>query len=236
MKALILAGGQGMRLRSVIKDIPKPMAPIAGKPFLEYIIRQLAWFKIRDIVLSVGYQSHTIQDYFKTGTDWGVNIAYSFEEEPLGTGGAIKKASPILKEDDFLVLNGDSFFNLDITKLINLHRSRQAMATIGLTVVQNEERYGVVCLGDNNSIIGFAEKKYVEKGIINAGCYVFSPTVFNCMPNKLSISLEEDVLPNILEYGVFGEIFEGYFVDIGIPDDYLNLKDNPKKIEIALRL
>src|SRR3972149_7231807 len=158
MRAVILAGGEGLRLRNVVKNAPKPMARIAGSPFLEYLILQLIRWNIKEIVLSIGYKGGIIKSYFGNGKKWDVKILYSEEVFPLGTGGALKKASSFIDSDRFVVMNGDSFFDADLTKLLEIHNKRNAIATVALTSVENKSRYGSVDVNNDHEVLRFIEK------------------------------------------------------------------------------
>lgn len=222
MKAIILAGGKGKRLREIIKDVPKPMAPVGGRPFLEFLILQLFRYNIKDIVLSVGYKAEAIKSYFDNGKKWGVNIIYSEEYEPLGTGGAVRKASELIEDDEFIVMNGDSFLDMDLGRFIACHREKKASATIGLAYVDDTGRYGRVETGKTGKITGFTEKGIKGPGYINGGVYLFSRKVMNNAPDG-NVSLEEDVFPVLLGHGLYGMEVKGFFKDIGIPEDYRSL-------------
>jgi D-glycero-alpha-D-manno-heptose 1-phosphate guanylyltransferase len=230
MQAIILAGGKGLRLREVIKDKPKSMAEIAGKPFLEYLIIQLVRWGIKDIVLSVGYKKTMIKAYFGDGADWGVKITYSEEEKPLGTGGAIREAAKFIKNEDFLVMNGDSFFDVDFNKLTAYHKKKNGICTIGLVKVRNTKRYGSVILKDNGSVSAFLEKTNSGCGFINGGIYVFKRELFKRGFSDGKISLETQVLLNIINQGLYGMALRRFFIDIGVPSDYLFLSKNPEII------
>lgn len=221
MKALILAGGKGTRLQSVINDIPKPMAPIAGKPFLEYIISQLKSHAIHDIILSVGYQKESIISFFSTGSKWDVNITYIQEAMPLGTGGAIREALESIHDQDVLVMNGDSYINVDLTHYIKWHFKNNCIASIIIAKVNNTSRYGTVEIEREDRIVNFKEKvENKEPGWINAGVYLFRRSVFeNISPSKF-YSLEKDILPNLIQEGLYGYQCHGAFIDIGTPESY----------------
>src|SRR3990172_9726350 len=148
MKAIILGGGKGTRLKSFISDIPKPMAPVADRPFLEYLILQLKRWAIHDIVLSVGYKKEGIMSYFSTGSRWDVNITYLEEEIPLGTGGAIREAVKNINEPDIIVMNGDSFFNADFKELINFHYVKDSITTLALQKRNDASRCGRVIIDE----------------------------------------------------------------------------------------
>lgn len=222
MKAIILAGGKGKRLREIIKDVPKPMAPVAGRPFLEFLILQLLKYSIKDIVLSVGYKAESIRSYFNNGKKWGANIIYSQEDEPLGTGGAIRKASELIDDESFIAMNGDSFLDMDLDHFISCHSENEATATIGLAYVDDTGRYGQVETGEKGEITGFTEKGIKGPGYINGGVYLFSDKVMHNIPDG-NVSLEEDVFPVLLGRGLYGMKVKGFFKDIGIPEDYTSL-------------
>ena len=221
MKAIILAGGFGTRLQSVVKDVPKPMADVNGRVFLEYILDKLLPF-IDGIILSVGYKQEVITKHFQN-TYKGISIQYSCEETPLGTGGAIKQALGLIEnEESVLILNGDTFFDLDIQKFISSSKSNKL--TLSLKPMQDFDRYGSVEVDDVN-ILSFKEKTFVKEGYINAGVYLASSQIL------------EKVRENIFSFESFLEnekdacyyIEDSYFVDIGIPKDYkkaqVDLKD-----------
>lgn len=224
MQAVILAGGMGTRLQSVVSDVPKPMAPVHGKPFLEYLLQQLIRSNIRHVILSVGYKWEIIRDYFGNGAKWGLTIQYAVETEPLGTGGAIREASRLVTADSFLVMNGDSFFDIDIFSLFQFHRAKQSNITLALVSMDNVSRYGSVELDGNSEIVKFHEKKREGHGLINSGIYVINQSVARQIPPG-TISFEKDVLPCRTGDRVFGAIREGYFIDIGIPEDYRSFSE-----------
>lgn len=233
MKVVILAGGEGTRLREIIKDIPKPMAPIANKPFLEYLILQAVKWHISDIVLSVGYKKEVIKTYFTAGDTWGVKILYSEEVEPLGTGGAIREAAKLIDDEDFIVMNGDSFLVIDFNQLITFHKSRQSMTTMGLMYVDSTNRYGRVEINDKNEVIRFTEKAVCSNGLINGGVYIFNRKIIDRIPDG-KVSLESEVLPKLINQGLYGLETKGFFIDIGVPKDYLDLCKNSQKLINAL--
>ena len=180
MKALILCVGLGTRLRRVIDDRPKPMASVAGKPFLEYLIWQLKRYGFRDIVLCIGYLGDQVRAYFGDGSDWDVHISYSHEPEPLGTGGAVKLAEALIREDNFLVMNGDSFLDIDLNGLVNYHFEKRALATMALVEVENPARYGAVEINERGEIKNFVEKGMSSRSkLINGGIYVFNGKIFD---------------------------------------------------------
>lgn len=236
MQALILAGGLGTRLRGVLPDKPKPMAPIAGKPFLEYLILQLRHQGISDIVLSVGYLSEQISDYFGDGGSLGINIAYSRETMPLGTGGALKLAEAKLSTSSFMVMNGDSFLDLEISKFLEDHERRSATVTMALTRVEDQKRYGSVLLDSTERVQRFVEKgEKTGSDLINAGIYILDRKILDQIPGGgKPVSLEKDVFSNLMGSSFFGSVFEGFFIDIGIPKDYEFLNANPQVLAKAI--
>jgi D-glycero-alpha-D-manno-heptose 1-phosphate guanylyltransferase len=219
MKAIILAGGFGTRLKKVVTDVPKPMAPVNGRPFLEILIKRLIHFDISDIVLSVGYKQEVIRNYFADGTSIGASIAYSAEGLPLGTGGAIKAAMMAFPADRYLVMNGDSFFDHDVEELLTYHQTKKAIITLALAEVADKSRYGSVEINATGVISRFAEKGAGGPGTINAGVYVIEREIMTLFPGDVC-SFENDVLQKIIGKRLFGLRQQGFFIDIGVPEDY----------------
>jgi len=226
MKAVILAGGLGSRLKSVVSDIPKPMADVQGKPFLEYLLLQLKKWEIKEIIILIGYKAEYIKQYFKDGQSFGVNISYSEEKELLGTGGALKQAQYLLNDNDeyFILMNGDSFFNIDFNELIKMQKDKNAFGIISMFKIKNSVRYGNIIISKDNRIIEFVEKKKEineqTEQLVNGGIYLFHKKIFDYIPLKKS-SLETEVFPELIKKEkLYGKIFNGYFIDIGIPEDY----------------
>jgi mannose-1-phosphate guanylyltransferase len=234
MKAVILAGGLGKRLRKVVKDKPKSMAPVLGKPFLQYQIEQLKKYNIIEIVLCVGYLANQIKSYFKDGAKFGVNIRYAVEKTFLGTAGALKNARSYLKDETFLALNGDSYSEVDFRKFIQFHTEKKGKGTILLTRVCQAKGYGLVKMDEHNRIKGFFEKleKTSSGGIINAGVYLLEPEVLNCIPERRQISLEKEIFPHLLKKNVplFGYLTSDYFIDMGTPQKYAQIQAHMKEI------
>lgn len=226
--AIILAGGLGTRLRQVIADLPKPMAPVNGKPFLHYIFVYLQKQGIKKVVLAVGYKYGAIKNFF--GDEYlNLNIQYAVEEEPLGTGGGIKQAFDFLDGDAF-VINGDTFFNVELSELFNFYKSTGAHIALSLKELSNFDRYGTVSIESTHRIKSFHEKEKMQHGFINGGVYVMNKSVFEKTGAEKKLSFEKDVLEKYVnELNYFGKIFDAYFIDIGIPDDYLKAQDDFKK-------
>lgn len=225
MKALILAGGKGLRLLPLTKVLPKPMVPIANKPFLHYLIDLLNYYGIKEIVLSLGYKSEEIKKYFGDGRKLGVKIHYVEESFPLGTAGAIKNAE-IFFEDTFLIFNGDIMPDINLKQLIEFHKSKKGLVTIALTKVDDPSSYGVIELDNEGKIKKFIEKPKKEKAptnLINAGIYVFEKEIFNFIPSGREVSLEREIYPLLLKENIpmYGFEYKGYWLDIGNLQKYL---------------
>lgn len=217
--AIILAGGLGTRLRSVVQDLPKPMAAINGKPFLHYLFLYLTRQHIHHAILCVGYKSKAIESYF--GDKYlDVKITYSHEEEPLGTGGAIQQAFTLVKDKAF-VLNGDTFFDIDLASLMHFADEHEAALAMALKPMQNFDRYGVVRTDEDGKISAFEEKRWVEQGTINGGIYFMDKSVFSDTQHLPKFSFEKEILEQgVAQKRFYGKAFEHYFIDIGIPEDF----------------
>ena len=229
-EAIILAGGFGTRLQSVVNDVPKPMAPINNEPFLNYVFDYLKHYQIEHVVLSIGYLSEKIVEYYKTEFK-GIKISYAKEESPLGTGGGIRLAMTKCNTKDILVLNGDSFFDVDINSHYQNHVSKKADCTLALRKVDNAARYGTIILGNENVIETFREKDNIEQsGLINGGVYVLNRELYlNKTDEANAFSIEKDFYETkIKEIHIFGFEYAGYFIDIGIPEDYKKAQDDFK--------
>lgn len=221
MKAVLLIGGLGTRLRSAVPTAPKALAPVGGRPFLELIVQQLVRQGIRELVMCTGYLAEQIEEHFGDGRAFGVSIEYSFEPSPLGTAGALKLAEKYLAcESDFLVLNGDSFFDCDFAELIAYHRRQASEVTFAVALVSDASRYGTIRLANDGRILAFLEKAgQSAPGLINAGVYVMRADVLGRIAEGPS-SLEKDIFPGLLKQGMYGVVRDGLFIDIGTPSDY----------------
>jgi D-glycero-alpha-D-manno-heptose 1-phosphate guanylyltransferase len=222
LKAVMLVGGLGTRLRSVVPSAPKVLASIGEKSFLELLIRQLRSQGFRHLVMCTGYLADQIESRFGDGRNWDVSIEYSKEDVPLGTAGAIKLATRYLEDTpEFLVFNGDSFLEVDLQGLIAFHRRHDgAVATMAVLQVENASRYGTVHVDPNGRVTGFAEKTGSETpGVVNGGIYVFEHSVLQHIPEGPA-SLEKDVFPRLLDQGLYAKEQHGMFIDIGTPADY----------------
>src|SRR5450830_204224 len=217
---LVLAGGFGTRLKSVVPDLPKPLADVNGKPFLWWLLKHLENQGATDIYLSVGYLHEKIQEYFGQKYN-AINLHYIVETEPLGTGGAITNAAQHIPENKFLVLNGDTLAMLDLNKFIDHAEKHSSKLSIAVVKVEDATRYGTVIIDDNSHITGFAEKGQSGLGKINAGIYLIDKTIFNEYEIPTKFSFETDFMGkyikslNLLAYDQLTD-----FIDIGIPEDY----------------
>lgn len=234
--AVILAGGFGTRLRSAVSDVPKPMAPINGRPFLEYLID--FWFEqgIKHFILSVGYKHEIISSYF--GSKYhGATIDYVVEDMPMGTGGGLLASLKYLSNTNpVLLLNGDSFFDISISDLLKHHLTNRAAVTFSLFRTSERGRYMGMQLSDDGRILSLGDKKNQSDVLANGGVYIVDPIAFDGFPapTKQAISLEGDIFPGLLksEAGMWGYQSNGLFIDIGVPEDYFRAQDMPafKKI------
>lgn len=222
MQAIVLCGGMGSRLRPLVNSVPKPMAEIAGRPFLEYLIGQLRRDGFTDVVLCAGFMATELERHFGTGEAWGVKIGYSVEREARGTAGALKLAEPMLVGDRWLVMNGDSLFNVSLRELAEAHARNPAPVTIALARVADAHRYGGVTCAPDGRITAFEEKPDASApGLINGGVYIIERPVLGLIPADRPASLERDVLMQLAGDGIRGVVFDGYFIDIGTSEDYL---------------
>ncbi|MCI8669761.1 MAG: NTP transferase domain-containing protein [Lachnospiraceae bacterium] len=253
MPALILAGGLGTRLKSVVNDRPKPMALVNEKPFLEYVLEELKKNGITDIIFAVGYKGSMVEDYFGDGSRFQMNIRYSYEDGQLGTAGAIKNASELINGRGFYVLNGDTYYKINYRSLEELNEKNNSIMTLVLRRVEDVSRYGRAVL-DGERLTAFNEKmenrpkqelKHHSKkkgkkkqgnlkqepektaGTINGGIYYMTPQILDYIPDG-KVSLENEVIPELLKQDCFisGIVNEGYFIDIGIPEDYFKFQQD----------
>jgi D-glycero-alpha-D-manno-heptose 1-phosphate guanylyltransferase len=235
MQAVLLAGGLGTRLRSVVNDRPKPMALIEKKPFMEYVVRELITYGVTDIIFAVGYKGSMVEAHFKDGKEWGISVSYSYEEELLGTAGAIKKAGKMVTDDQFLAMNADTFYQIDYSRLTKLSKERELDMTLVLRKVPDVSRYGQALLEDG-WLTAFDEKvEQKQPGTINGGVYLLKRSLLDTIPLG-KVSLEHDMIPLWLsQYKKLGGIVnDGYFIDIGIPEDYYRFIDDVKKGRVTI--
>ena len=229
MEAIILAGGLGTRLRSVVSEVPKCMAPVDGKPFLQYMLEWLSRFKVTHVVLSVGYLKEVIFNFIDS-RPWPFRISYAIEKEPLGTGGGIRLALSKCKGKRVYVLNGDTFFNVDLAALPFV-----APVTLALKPMRDFDRYGAVDW-DGDLVTGFREKKACAEGLINGGVYAIDRSQLDLGLYPKRFSFEQDVLDPLSDLNlVAGRVQDGYFIDIGIPEDYARAQRELPEIQAVLK-
>ncbi len=216
----ILTGGLGTRLRSVVADRPKPLAEVQDRPFVVHLLDQLAAFSLPQTVLCTGYLGEMVESCL--GKSYrNLTLVYSHEPIPLGTAGALRLALPLVHTQQVLVLNGDSYCEIDLPKLISSHREEKALITIAVTSVADTSRYGTVLLNNRGEIVSFREKGRKEgAGLINAGIYVLDRTILENLPARKQLSLERDIFPQYLGSSLKGFRAGGFFIDIGSPGDY----------------
>lgn len=213
----ILCGGKGQRLKSVVADKPKPLAAINGSPFLNYLLNNLIQNNAKRIILGTGYMSEKIETYYKKKKT-SLEIEVSKENTPLGTGGAIKNAETLIHSDPFMVLNGDSYCEVDYQKFLDFHLQNNSIVSLVLTKISKSiQDYGTVDIDSSEKIIDFKEKdSSIKEGLINAGIYLFNKQVLNEIPGNKKYSLEYDLFPKIQD--CYGYISKGLFIDIGTPE------------------
>jgi D-glycero-alpha-D-manno-heptose 1-phosphate guanylyltransferase len=220
MEAVILAGGLGTRLRDLVAEVPKPMAPVNGKPFLEYVLEWITGYGIDKIVISGGYKADSITDHF--GKCFiNTPLHYVVEKEPLGTGGAISNAITGMSGTEIIIINGDTWFPINIGEFLHFHRQSSAKISVALKKMTESDRYGTV-VTNGNDIISFSEKKFFNEGLINGGIYIIERSFV--LENSLGakFSFEKDILEKFAGSGLLkGMVFNDQFIDIGIPEDYM---------------
>lgn len=219
-EAIILAGGLGTRLRSAVPDLPKCMAPVNGRPFAAYVTAYLKQQGIKHFIFALGYKSEAFESFLQEYLPQK-NYTLSIENEPLGTGGAIQLACTHAKGDHVLVTNGDTIFKTQIAAVNTFHIQCNAECTLALKRMFNFDRYGMVMLKDDGVINTFKEKQAVDEGLINAGLYILNVSAFRQRQLPEKFSFEKDYLEQFCKEGkFFGTEQQGYFIDIGIPEDY----------------
>ncbi|MBT8219872.1 MAG: HAD-IIIA family hydrolase [Bacteroidia bacterium] len=219
--AIILAGGFGTRLKSVLSDVPKPMAPIGSRPFLEFQLDYLQDQGIQNVILCTGYQSDQICRHFGNSYK-GIAVRYSHEDTPLGTGGAIKQALKLCNENEpVVILNGDSYCGANLSDMYQNHLESQCVVSLALVYKSNFDRYGTVVFDKSLRIRKFLEKQLTKSGWISAGVYITNGSLINHLPDHQSFSIETDFFEPLADENILnGFLSESYFIDIGIPEDY----------------
>src|SRR3982074_1030082 len=240
MKAVVMAGGEGTRLRPLTSNQPKPMVPIVGKPCMEHIIELLARHGFEDVIVTVAFLPQAIRSYFAGGDTLGVAISYSVEESPLGTAGSVRLAAGRL-DDTFLVISGDALCDVDLTKLVEFHREKKASVTIGLKSVENPLEFGIVVTDEDGRVERFLEKPswgQVFSDTINTGIYVLDAEVLKHVPTDRPYDFSKELFPLLLEMGRrrFGYVMDGYWQDIGNLDQYRQANFDALDAKVQLTL
>jgi mannose-1-phosphate guanylyltransferase/phosphomannomutase len=226
VKAVIMAGGEGTRLRPLTSNCPKPLLPIANRPMMEHVIDLLKRHGVTDIVVTVAFLANQIKDYFGDGQEFGVTIRYVDEPTPLGTAGSVRNAADLLSDERFLVISGDVITDIDLTKIVDFHIGRKAVATIGLTPVENPLEFGIVITREDGTIERFLEKPtwgQVFSDTINTGIYVLEPEIFEFIDAGRPVDFSGEVFPRLLQDGrpLYGAVAGGYWEDVGTLEAYL---------------
>lgn len=229
MKAVIMAGGKGVRLKPLTNNMPKPMVPVGPRRCIDFVIRSLTKAGIDEVIVTTGYLSERVIRGIADGASHGVNVVYSFEDEPLGTAGGVKHVGPFLGKEPFVVASGDVLADVNIRALVARHeenRKKGAVATLALTRVADPTAYGIVGLGKDGRIERFKEKPrpaQVFSDLVNAGIYVVEPEVLDEIPARQPFDFSKDLWPDLLERGspLFGELIEGFWMDVGRPEDLI---------------
>jgi mannose-1-phosphate guanylyltransferase len=225
VQAIVLVGGEGTRLRPLTSDVPKPAVTLVDRPFLAYAIEWLAAHGVSEVVLACGFLPDVLREVLGEEERAGVTITYVAEPEPLGTAGAIRFAAEALGErleDRFFALNGDVLADLDLSALAQAHEEHGARATIAVHPVEDSSAYGLVRRDSDENVLEFLEKTgEAVPGEINAGAYVLERSVLDLIPAGQAVSIEREVFPRLVGDGLYGRLLEGYWMDIGTPDRYL---------------
>ncbi|WP_334143465.1 NDP-sugar synthase, partial [Rhabdothermincola sp.] len=225
MKAVIMAGGEGTRLRPLTSNAPKPMLPLVNRPMMEHVIELLKEHGFDDIVVTVAFLANAIRNYFGDGSEFGVRIAYTTEETPLGTAGSVRNAMDQLTER-FLVISGDVLTDIDLSAIVRFHEERGAVATIGLAHVDNPLEFGIVITEEDGAIERFLEKPtwgQVFSDTINTGIFVLEPEIFDYIPPDRPVDFSGEVFPALLDKGrpLYGAVANGYWEDVGTLEAYV---------------
>ena len=220
-EAVILVGGKGTRLQGVVKDRPKPMAEVAGRPFVEWLLLLLRAQDVRRVLFCTGYMAETIEAHFGDGKQWNMEFAYSRDPCLLGTAGAVRYALTQLHSDRFLVLNGDSYFRVNTNHLQEVHVATGARATLCLVRADDCSRFGSVEIGPDGAVCAFREKISERRsGLINAGIYLLEREVVGTVPEGRAVSLEDELFPALIGHGLYAVVEDHPFLDIGTPEAY----------------
>src|SRR3990172_4779576 len=219
---VILSGGLGTRLRSVVSDAQKTMVLVKGKPFLEHLMAHYRNSGLTRFIICTGYRHEDIQSYFGDGSRWGITIVYSFESERRGTAGAVKLTEKMISSEDFFVLNGDTFLAVDPIEVLKFHQQKEADGTICLRKFGDISEKGEVVLGDDYVLAAFLEKQSNHRsGLINAGVYILNKKILSLISRNREVSIEHDIFPEAIKrFRFVGYKTSAFFIDIGSPSEY----------------
>ena len=232
MKAIILVGGEGTRLRPLTYLTVKAMVPVLNKPFIQHTINYLKSHDINEIILAMGYKPDSIKNYFGESGNTDTTLKYSIEQFPLGTAGAVKNAENLIDNDDaFFVFNGDIFTNLDLTDMLHFHKKNSAKVTIALTPIDDPSQFGVVEINEKKQVTQFVEKPKKQNAttnLINAGTYILEPEILKYIPKDNHFMFEHNVFPQLIadDQPVYGYYSSAYWIDMGNPEKYMQLNQD----------
>jgi len=241
MKAIIIAGGLGTRLRPLTLNTPKPIVPVANRALVIHQIEHLVKHGVDEVILNLHYLSHEIKKALGDGRQWGIKIYYSIEESPLGTAGAVKNAEQFFDDGPMVVFNGDIITDLNISKMVNYHKEKKAQVTLALTEVEDPTAFGLILTDEDGRVTRFLEKPswdMVTAKTINAGTYVIDPKIFDNVPKGKPYSFERQLYPDLLEAGVliYGYVSPAYWIDIGNPQKYKEVHKAILRGEVAVKI
>jgi len=243
MEAVILAGGLGTRLREAVPNLPKSLAPIGEQPFLDYLLGWLRGQGVNEVILAVGHRRTAIARYYDRHQPRGMRVRYSVEATPLGTAGALRNVGPFLSNKEFFVLNGDSIFDVDLRQMLSFHRRHRSEVTLALAAQPQTGRYGSVVLDARKRIKAFLEKQPASARRsentggprwISGGLYLMNKAALRHMPRQHEVSLEKEFFPRLIGTPFYGFPWDGFFIDIGVPEDYRRAQaELPKRFTLC---
>lgn len=226
MDAVLLVGGKGTRLQAVVKDRPKPMAEVRGRPFVEWLLLALRTQGVRRVILATGHMAEVVEAHFAASRPLDLELLFSHEAAPLGTGGALRHSLEKISTDRVLVLNGDSFCPFDLAHLEEVHRRAEALATLWLVPVEDCGRYGAVEIEADGRVAAFREKSVQRTaGLISAGIYLLERRLLHTIPSGQPVSLETELFPSLINRGLHAAVGSGPFLDIGTPESYAGAEE-----------
>lgn len=220
MQSIVLAGGFGTRLQKIVSDVPKPLAPVGGRPFLQYVVDQLIQYNSNRFIFSLHHKADQIEDFIRRNYPH-LSSVFITEPQPLGTGGALKLAAASASETNLVVVNGDTYANVNLNAMLQFHIQKNADCTIAVKEMKDFNRYGVVDFDNNNNIVSFEEKKPVSKGFINVGYLIIKRNIFDGFEHDIFNFETGFLIPNISRLKLAAFPFENTFIDIGVEEDYI---------------